>query len=302
MYIDVPRRLVFFDKDDTVRPPCLVQYHPDTGTLSRPTFAQPDDSVWDIARDQRRIALSGVKWLVVRGASRSRLNLVHDGAPLHATQNLLSYWARFDPSARYALVSVANGKKRPVIIDLDSGEHSDPVERDVDARFGSIDPLQGRLWAPDERARNGVLTVDCASGEVGRVSVPLEAKVRSLRFSRDGQYLFVTGENNRLLCCDREGATVWTRDVSAYGHVGSGRILFNESGSHLCLPTSPTDSSTLAGNLIIATATGHTETTIMPKARLAADWFGDHVLSHRGEVVDFFTGAIVAKLDLASPC
>ena len=54
-------RLVFFDKDDTVRPPCLVQYHPDTGTLSRPTFAQPDDSVWDIARDQRRIALSGVK-------------------------------------------------------------------------------------------------------------------------------------------------------------------------------------------------------------------------------------------------
>ncbi|MCS5517369.1 hypothetical protein NWF32_28290 [Pseudomonas qingdaonensis] len=67
MYIDVPRRLVFFDKDDTVRPPCLVQYHPDTGTLSRPTFAQPDDSVWDIARDQRRIALSGVKWLVVRG-------------------------------------------------------------------------------------------------------------------------------------------------------------------------------------------------------------------------------------------
>lgn len=302
MYIDVPRRLVFFDKDDSVRPPCLLQYHPDTGALSQPAFAQADDSVWDIAQDGRRIALSGVKWLVVRGASRSRLNFLHDGMALHATQHYLSYWARFDPTARHALVSAFNGKKRPVVIDLHSGEHSDPIERDVDARFGCIDPLHGKLWAPDERARNGLLTVDCASGEVNKVAVSMDAKVRSLRFSRDGHHLFVTGENNRLLCCDREGVTVWSKDVSAYGHVGSGKILFNESGSHLCLPTSPTDHSTLSGDLIIATGSGHTENAIMPKARLAADWFGDHLLSHRGEVVDFFTGAIVSTLELATPC
>lgn len=302
MYIDVPRRLVFFDKDDSVRPPCLLQYHPDTGALSQPAFAQPDDSVWDIAHDGQRIALSGVKWAVVRGASRSRLSFVQDGTPLHATHDYLSYWARFDPSARYALVSAFNGKKRPVIIDLDTGEHSAPIARDVDARFGSIDPLEGTLWAPDERARNSVLTVDCATGEVNKVAVSMEAKIRSLRFSRDGQYVFLTGENNRLLCCDRDGVTVWAKDVSAYGHVGAGKILFNESASHLCLPTSPTDHSTLSGDLIIATASGHTENAIMPKARLAADWFGDHLLTHRGEVVDFFTGAIVSKLDLTSPC
>lgn len=302
MYIDVPRRLVFFDKDDSVRPPCLLQYHPDTGALSQPAFAQPDDCVWDIARDGRRMALSGFKWLVVRGASRSRLAFMQDGKPLLSTHDYLSYWVRFDPSARYALVSAFNGKKRPVIIDLNTGEHSDPIARDVDARFGSIDPLEGTLWAPDERARNGVLTVDCATGEVNKVAVSMEAKVRSLRFSRDGQHVFVTGENNRLLCCDRDGVTVWAKDVSAYGHVGAGKILFNESASHLCLPTSPTDHSTLSGDLIIATASGHTENAIMPKARLAADWFGDHLLTHRGEVVDFFTGAIVSKLDLTSPC
>lgn len=85
MYIDVHRRLVFFDKSDTLRLPWLVQYHPDTGALSQPAFAQPDDCICNITRDGRRMALSGDTWLVVRGASRSRLTFLHDNAPLQAT-------------------------------------------------------------------------------------------------------------------------------------------------------------------------------------------------------------------------
>ncbi|NER61078.1 WD40 repeat domain-containing protein [Pseudomonas sp. MAFF212428] len=304
MYIDVPRRLVFLDKKDTARPPCLVQYHPDTGVLSRPPCAQPDDRVWDIAHDGRRMALSGVDWLVVRGASRSRLSILQDDNPLHATDKYLSFWSRFDRSGRYVLVSVFNGKKRPVIIDLHTGEHSEPIARDLDARYGDIDPLDGTLWVPDERARNRVLTVDCASGQISKVTVPIDANVQSLRFSRDGQHVFVTGKNNRLVCCDRDGTIVWSKDMSEQGHVGAGTILFNESGSHLCRPLSQTPRCNWGEDMIIAADTGRTENMILrhqgPPGRLAADWFGDHLLTHSAEIVDFFTGAVVDRLDLHS--
>ncbi|CAI8892947.1 YncE family protein [Pseudomonas donghuensis] len=304
MYIDVPRRLVFFDKSDSIRPTCLTQYDPDTGALTRPAGPQADDSVCDISRDGRRMALRGCDWQVVRGASRSRLSFLQGCTQLHETDRYLSYWSRLDPSGQYALVSVGNDRKRPVIIDLDSGECSEPIARDVDARFGCIDPEQGKLWAPDERARNSVLTVDCASGEINKISLALEAKVKSLRFSRDGQYLFATGENNRLLCCDRTGATRWARDMGEYGQIGAGNILFNESASHLCMPIPATQRSNWGEDVIIATASGQTETTVVrqkgPPGRLAADWFGDRLLTHRLEVVDFFTGDVVDVLDLNS--
>ena len=304
MYIDVPRRLVFFDQSDLLRPPHLVRYDPDTAVFSQPAGAQPDDCVRDIARDGRRMALSGVEWQVVRGASRSRLGFVQDGVALHASDKYLSYWSHFDPSGRYALVSVFNGKKRPVIIDLHTGEHSEPIARDLDARFGCVDPLDGMLWAPDERARNSVLRVDCASGAISKLAVALDAKVKSLRFARDGQHVFITGENHRLVCCDREGTTLWSRDIGEHGQVGAGTILFNESGSHLCLPISATQRSGWGEDLIIAADSGRVETAVVrqkgPPARLAADWFGDHLLTHRAEVVDFFTGAVVDRLDLSS--
>ena len=88
------------------------------------------------------------------------------------------------------------------------------------------------------------------------------------------------------------------------GQVGAGTILFNESGSHLCLPISATQRSGWGEDLIIAADSGRVETAVVrqkgPPARLAADWFGDHLLTHRAEVVDFFTGAVVDRLDLSS--
>lgn len=304
MYVDVPRRLVFFDKSDTAKVPCLTQYHPDTGALTQPLGAQPDDRVWDVARDGRRMALQGADWQVVRGASRSRLSFLEDGAALHETQQFLSFWCRFDPSGRYALTSTFNGKKRPVVIDLDNGTCSEPIARDVDARYGCIDPLQGRLWVPDERTRNSLLAVDCASGEIDKLTLALEAKSKSLRFSRDGQSLFVTTDSNRLLCCDRTGATLWSRDLGEYGQLGSGTILFNESGSHLCVPISSTPHSRWGEDIIIAADSGRIENTFVrqkgPPARLAADWFGDHLLTHLAEVVDFFTGDMVEQLELST--
>ncbi|MCE5984866.1 YncE family protein [Pseudomonas sp. LF19] len=305
MYIDVPRRLVFFDKSDSIRPACLTQYDPDTGALTHPVGTQADDRVCDISHDGRRMALQGTDWRVVRGASRSRLSFLEDRTALHETDRFLAYWSHLDPNGRYALVGVGNDKKRPVVIDLDSGECSEPIARNVDARFGCIDPVQGKLWAPDERASNSVLTVDCASGEINKITLALDAKVRSLRFSRDGQYLFVTGENNRLLCCDRNGATLWSRDIGEYGQVGAGTILFNESATHLCLPISATQRSNWGEDIILAADSGQIETTVVrhkgPPGRLAADWFGDQLLTHRLEVVDFFSGAVVDVLDLTSP-
>ncbi|MCE6982855.1 WD40 repeat domain-containing protein, partial [Pseudomonas frederiksbergensis] len=65
-----------------------------------------------------------------------------------------------------------------------------------------------------------------------------------------------------------------------------------------------TQHSNWGEDVIIATASGQTETTVVrqkgPPGRLAADWFGDRLLTHRLEVVDFFTGDVVDVLDLNS--
>ncbi|MDR2307914.1 MAG: hypothetical protein LBE53_12065 [Paucimonas sp.] len=299
MYIDVPRALVFFDQRDNA--PCLLQYQPRSGVLQAPSGARADDTVCHVSAEGR-LALRSLEPITVRGARRSRLGFTCGATLLHETTQYLSFWSRFAPSGRHALVSAFNGKKRPVVIDLDSGAHGAPIARDLDARFGDIDPLQGHLWAPDERTRNRLLKVDCASGEVTSVSLAMGDKIQNLRFARDGQHLFAVGCNSRLLCCDRDGATVWSVDLSEYGHLGAGQLFYNESASHLCLPVSSTPRSNWGEDLIIATANGHLENTVVrhkgPPSRLAADWFGNRLLTHGAEVVDFFTGEVLDQLRL----
>ncbi|MCY1438308.1 hypothetical protein D9M71_545020 [compost metagenome] len=98
---------------------------------------------------------------------------------------------------------------------------------------------------------------------------------------------------------------MWSRDIGEYGQVGAGTILFNESATHLCLPISATQRSNWGEDIILAADSGQIETTVVrhkgPPGRLAADWFGDQLLTHRLEVVDFFSGAVVDVLDLTSP-
>jgi hypothetical protein len=187
-----------------------------------------------------------------------------------------------------------------VVIDLDAGEYSDPIARNLDARFGDVDPVDGRLWAPDEKAGNSALVVDCRSGEMTKVSLPAGGKIRRLRFARDGSEVFVTGDNDRLLCCDRKGSIVWSRDIGEFGEILSAEILFNESGSHLCLPLSGTARCDWGEDLVIDSRTGAVEHAIQrhrgPPARLAADWFGDRLLTYGGEIVDFYTGSVIDAL------
>ncbi len=307
VYIDVPRGLVFFDQTDAFLPePALVQYDRDSKTITSIAGVQTDDTVCDVSRDGRRLALASASWIVARNTNRSRLTVVADGAVLHQTDKFLSFWTRLDPSGRYALVSAfkSNDKGRPVVIDLDTGEHGDPVARDFDARFGDVDPVDGLLWAPDERTRNSVLTVNCRSGEINKVNLPAGGKVKRLRFARDGSVMFVASDTNQLLRCDRNGSVAWSRDIGEFGEVRSANILFNESGSHLCLPLPETARCNWGEDLVIDAHTGAVEHAIQrhrgPPARLAADWFGDRLLTHGGEIVDFYTGKVTDMLSFKS--
>ncbi len=297
MYVDVRRGLVFFDQTDRFLPePRLTQYDPASGLLSPVPGAQADDVVNDVSRDGRGLALASARSVTVRNASRTRLTYLAGGAVAQQTDKFMSFWTRFDPSGRYALASVFNGKGRPVVIDLFSGECSDPIARDLDARFGDMDPIDGRLWAPDERARDAVLAVDCRSGDIQRIKLPLGDKLTRLRFARDGAMLFATGANNRLLCCDRDGAVHWSRDIGEYGEIRAANIFFNEDGTQLCLPLPSSVNSNWGEDLVINVGTGKVEHTVPrhrgPPARLAAEWFGDQLITHGGEIVDFHTGAV----------
>jgi hypothetical protein len=50
-------------------------------------------------------------------------------------------------------------------------------------------------------------------------------------------------------------------------------------------------------DMIISVDKGEVEKAIVrhrgPPARLASDWFGDRLLTHSGEVVDFFSGEVL---------
>ncbi|WP_301838530.1 hypothetical protein [Burkholderia cepacia] len=130
------------------------------------------------------------------------------------------------------------------------------------------------------------------------------ASGKRLRFARDGSVMFVASDTNQLLCCDRNGSVVWSRDIGEFGEIRSANILFNESGSHLCLPLPETARCNWGEDLVIDAHTGAVEHAIQrhrgPPAGLAADWFGDRLLTHGGEIVDFYTGKVTDMLSFKS--
>ena len=54
-------------------------------------------------------------------------------------------------------------------------------------------------------------------------------------------------------------------------------------------------------DIIVSADKGRVEKTLVrhqgPPARLAADWFGDHLLTYTGEIVDFFDGKVVGNVN-----
>lgn len=302
MYVNVRRRHAFFGNQPGSICHGLVRYDFETGQLIPLPAGRSDDMVEDVSRDGSRVLLLSSDWMTVRGAHRNRISILQNDVPIRETDRFMSWWCRFDPSGKYALVDTYNIKKRPVVVELDTGEFSDPIARDVDARYGDIDPLDGQLWAPDERSKDTILSVDCRTGDIGKIKVRLGAQVATLRFAADGSCLFVAGRNGVLICSDRHGSTLWSQDFSDYGEIRGQRILLNESGSHLCLPILETKRCGWGEDLIIATKNGRIERSIVrhkgPPARLAADWVGDCALTYTGEIVDFFSGEIIDKLAL----
>lgn len=299
MYVNVRRRHAFFGNQLGCICHGLVRYDFETRQLIPLPGGHPDDMVEDVSRDGSRLLLLSSSWITVRGAHRNRISVMQNGTPIRETDRFMSWWCRFDPSGRYALVST---QKRPVVVEVDSGEFSDPIARHVDARYGDIDPLDGRLWARDERSKDTILSVDCRTGDITKIKVRLGAQVSTLRFAADGICIFVAGGNGVLICTDRDGSTLWSLDFSDYGEIRGQRMLLNESGSHLCLPSLETNRCEWGEDLIVATKNGRIERSITrhrgPPARLWADWVGDHALTFAGEIVDFFSGEIIDKLAL----
>ena len=121
-----------------------------------------------------------------------------------------------------------------------------------------------------------------------------------LRFSHDGGSLFMTGWNNTVTRCDRDGSAVWSISLAEYEPRAISEIFFNESGSHLCVPLVGSKASSWGEDIVISADKGQIERTIIrhkgPPARLAADWFGDRLLTHGGEIIDFFNGSVLGNL------
>jgi hypothetical protein len=160
--------------------------------------------------------------------------------------------------------------------------------------------MDGSLWAPDQSAKNSILSVHCSTGEITRTSVRLGAKAQNVRFSPDGNLLFITAKGGPIICCDREGSTIWSQPLADFGGVGATHLLLTESGSHLCLPILQTPRSEWGEKVIIEAKTGRIERSRVghkgPPAQLARDWMGDCCLTYTGEIVDMFTGEILNQL------
>lgn len=303
MYVDVRRDLVFFDRSDGgLNVSSLTRYDPLTGRSRPVEGAQPDDVVCDVSRGDGRVALRSAEWVTVRGASRSRITFLTEGAPPRTTDRILSHWSVFDPSGRYALTGILNGKGRPVVMDASTCGIVATMARQVDARFGAVDPVDGRLWVPDARAKNALLSVDCATGDMVRVEVPVGAGVQRVQFTQDGSSLLVVSQAGALSRHARDGSVIWTVDVSGIGRIGAGDVFPNQAGSHLLLSLPESRNSEWGEDIVVGHGDGRIEASIPrrrgPPARLAAAWFGDRVLTHAGEVVDFFSGTVTGKLTL----
>jgi hypothetical protein len=188
------------------------------------------------------------------------------------------------------------------MIDVETGEVSGPLSRNFDARAGDIDPLDGKLWAPDGRSENFLLSVDCHTGAIKKIRITATTgRVVRLRFSRDGDSLFATGSNGTVVCCDRDGSAIWSTSLAEYGQSAQTQLLLNELGSHLCVPLASSKQSQWGEDIIISADKGRVEKTIVrhrgPPARLATDWFGDHLLTYTGEIIDFFDGKVVGNVN-----
>lgn len=305
MFVDIRRGLVFFDRSDRgMNGPPLARYDFRTGLLRPVESARQDDIVCDVSRDGARLALRSADWLAIRGTNRSRVGFLTGERTPCVTDKILSHWSVFAPDGRRALVGMLNGKARPVVIDAATCDILATMKRDVDARSGEIDPGDGRLWAPDARAENALLSVDCATGGFDRLMMPVGGRITRIRFARDGRSVIVVGEKGTLSRHLADGSVIWTVDISGIGKVGAGNLFLNETGSHLLLSLPASVNSEWGEDIVVGMERGAIETRIVrhraPPARLAADWFGDRLLTYAGEIVDFFSGEIVERLSTAS--
>jgi len=306
MYVDVRRRLVFLDKSVVATSAAgLVQYDVATGELVPVRGAEADDVVAHATGDGHRLALNSAQWVMARGKNRVRLTFLRDGVRTYQTDKFMLFWTRFDPTGTCALISGNASRRpsgRPFVIDVETGEVSGPISRHFDARRGDIDPLDGKLWAPDGGSENVLLSVDCHTGAIKKIRITTTTgRVMRVRFSHDGNSLFATGSNSSVTCCDRNGAAIWSTSLVEYGQNALTDLLLNESGSHLCVPLVSTKRSGWGEDIIVSADKGQVEKTIVrhqgPPARLAADWFGDHLLTYSGEITDFFDGKVVGNVN-----
>jgi hypothetical protein len=106
MYVDVRRRLVFFDASVVATSAgCLVQYDVATGELEPVKGAEADDVVSHVTNDGHRLALNSAKWLMAYGKNRVRLTFLRDGIRTYQTDKFMFFWLRFDPTGTCALIS-----------------------------------------------------------------------------------------------------------------------------------------------------------------------------------------------------
>ena len=301
MHVDIRRGLAFFDQSDRVLGrPSLTRFDARTGLLQPVEGARDDDVVCDVSRDGKHLLLRSAERLVVRGRDRSRITILTKGAPACTTERINSHWSVLAPMGRFALVGTLNANGRSIVMETATCEPVALARVGIDARFGEVDPLDGRLWAPHTHLKGTVLSVDCATGDTGKTRFATGSVIVRVRFAPDGASLLAVGEKGTLSRHGRDESLIWSIDISGIGPVGAGDLFLNQAGSHVLFSLMESRNSEWGEDLIVSMARGTIEETILrrrgPPSRLMADWFGDHALTYAGEIIDFFTGRVVGKL------
>lgn len=185
MYVDIRRDLAFFDRSDRVLGrPSLTRFNARTGLLHPVEGARDDDVVCDISRDGKRLLLRSAEWLIVRNRNRSRITVLTEGVPACMTERIWSHWSIFEPAGRFALVGTLNLTGGSIVLNTATAAAVASARAGIDARFGEVDPIDGRLWVPHTHLKGTLLSVDCSTGSTAKARLAGGSRIVRLRFAR----------------------------------------------------------------------------------------------------------------------
>lgn len=236
---------------------------------------------------------------VQRGASKKEVLVVSrpERNIAFATSKYYVYDAKLDTNAQKLLV-VAQGKK-PFCLDLPSQQIIGEMPATIRTFRGDAHLPTNTFYAPSELKKNKLYLLDFDTGSTTEATLPVNAIITRLRFSRDQQFLYCVTQSNVLWCFDSKLNFRWQTDCKPFGkkdgNISAAGIFQSEDGSLLCLPISATEHNNWGEEYVFDATTGELLRRLANyprRGRVAADFFGAEVLLHGGHTLNLESGHV----------